>query len=69
MFCLSDLWNLCSFWIKEELLCSRVKLFAFQVTACIGLLKKDYYVQEIDLSNFLCFGAEFGHQRFGNLRK
>jgi hypothetical protein len=59
--CSSDLWNLCSFLIEEELLreaqscigafglghpveCRRVKIFAFQVTVHIGLLKEDYYV-------------------------
>jgi hypothetical protein len=49
-----DLWNRCSFLIEEELLCKaqryigdlchRVKIFAFQVTVHIGLLKEDYYV-------------------------
>jgi hypothetical protein len=33
-----------AFLIKEELLCRRVRIFAFQLTAHIELLKEDYYV-------------------------
>jgi hypothetical protein len=50
MFYYSDLWNLCSFSIEEEVsceaqscigaLCRRVKILTFQVTAYIGLLKE-----------------------------
>jgi hypothetical protein len=39
MFCSLDLWNLYSLSIKEELLCRRGKISAFQLTAHIGFLE------------------------------
>jgi hypothetical protein len=39
-----NLWSLYSFATKEELLCHRVKISAFQLTAQIGFLKEDYHV-------------------------
>jgi len=67
MFYYSDLWNLCSFSVEEELsceaqscigaLCRRVKILTFQVTAHIGLLKEGGKIKSLKKLSWA--GTEF----------
>ncbi len=62
-FSSSDLWNICSISIKEELLCRRVKILAFQLTVHIGPLKEGGKIKSLKqlfwASTELSEGANF----------